>query len=1346
MGNNWFEKSRGNHGSIFAAVLLVLLFGIYLSSLPVSQQSSFTLLSEEQSDDAAAAPVVAEIIPEPAPVVSEPEPVPEAPAEPLPEIPPAATPVPPATTPAPEPPIEESSELAVTPTTAPTATPVPPATITPAPEPPVEPSESEPVATPTTAPTATPVPPVTTPVPEPTATPAPSPEVCPTPYCVANAMPSNGSGNFTTQFCASFYNSNVSSAILKCGEGAAENSVEANEAGAFCIPCFFEGVVDQVTELLYAESSGASCNAAIQLEPMTVNETEEDSAISESTGATPAPVPSGSVTPAPEPCATPVVCPTPTSSPEACPTPFCVANALPSNGSGNFTTQFCASFYNSNVSSATLACRAGATGTVVEANEEGQFCVPCFFEGVMDWVTELLYAESTETSCNATVQLEPIEVVNETEAMNETASVPTISNIVVSAAAYSANISWTTDLDSSTRLTYGTDQNALDREYSDFTLVVSHFVALENLTNSTSYYYIVSSCVADNCSSQVGSFETLNETANVSMEEAILRHLNKIPAGKSVRFKAAKIKRGSSEQAVQNALQKVAERKAAKGKPFKAAAPVAPEAEEQPSEDAEVMEAVLESNAIDVSAEFEGGSIELTGVNASQITEVQALSSPEGGPLSAMFYLNGETEIESATITFEKPDGVAYDVVFQCSDEDWTGAGCANWVRTDIPLQQDGSRAWFIVDHFTAYAVGADANLTSWDETDSGMPYGDKTKAVGDQVMFFANYSYSNNSPITGANCTIWFNDTLYSNMAYNSSGFYNYSRSFASNGVFTWNVSCFQGSYAHLNTSDTVLIENATGIYNCSDLNAMRNDLNGSYMLRDNVDCDVAPFNVGSGFEPIGNAEVQFNGTFDGNGFNITGLFISRGGTYSIGLFGQTSSYSVIKNVRLVGAAVTGLYYVGALVGRVFGVVNNSFVAGTVSGSGHVGGLAGDNFGSIYNSNSSANVAYSIGGNAYSGGLFGDGDGSVVDSHATGSVSGNGQYVGGLAGRAYGNISRSYATGSVSGNDQVGGLIGFLAETAVSRSYSSGNVSGATRIGGFIGYTNAGSISNSYANGSVSASGVSSGGFIGQDNSGVVSNCYSKGLVTSSGGNVGGFIGWNNGNTISNSFFDANTSGQSNACGVSDCNSFAVPTSTADMKTAVVFADAGWTDAWFVNNTVDYPRLSWQSGVSIPSFASSSYAGTIISTGVGAQSGGAAFKLYGKRSTLTNSSLANVTFLSNFNLTSNKSLDGNVNLSNNYAFINSTALPELNASANISFTGLAFTPMRILFRDSASGSFEYCSAPRCNILSSGAGFVVFNVSQFSEYTASDSTNISACQDLTVEGMTYSLNQSVSSA
>ena len=235
-------------------------------------------------------------------------------------------------------------------------------------------------------------------------------------------------------------------------------------------------------------------------------------------------------------------------------------------------------------------------------------------------------------------------------------------------------------------------------------------------------------------------------------------------------------------------------------------------------------------------------------------------------------------------------------------------------------------------------------------------------------------------------------------------------------------------------------------------------------------ADADDTYWNDGAGWRPIGALSAGFAAVFEGNGRSINNLFIDRTAATNVGLFGVVAEGSEIRNVALAGVCVTGEQYVGGLAGRLEdATVSGASVAGAVAGShGRIGGLAGYGQNSVIeNSRSSANVtAMGPDSRRAVGGLVGelqvlgqaDGVKSVVRrSYATGRVSSNLKRVGGLVGNLYWEtipsalVVASYATGAVSGGSDVGGLIG-RSNGEVRASYATGAVSGDSNVGGLIG------------------------------------------------------------------------------------------------------------------------------------------------------------------------------------------------------------------------------------------------------------------------------------------------------
>lgn len=93
-------------------------------------------------------------------------------------------------------------------------------------------------------------------------------------------------------------------------------------------------------------------------------------------------------------------------------------------------------------------------------------------------------------------------------------------------------------------------------------------------------------------------------------------------------------------------------------------------------------------------------------------------------------------------------------------------------------------------------------------------------------------------------------------------------------------------------------------------ELDAVRNDLDGNYMLANDI--DMSKFYT---FEPIGNeTDGAFTGTFDGNGYSIKNLVLNYETYKYVGLFGYLDGS--VTNVRLDNADVVGGRYVGGIAG----------------------------------------------------------------------------------------------------------------------------------------------------------------------------------------------------------------------------------------------------------------------------------------------------------------------------------------------------------------------------------------------------------------------------------------------
>jgi hypothetical protein len=218
-----------------------------------------------------------------------------------------------------------------------------------------------------------------------------------------------------------------------------------------------------------------------------------------------------------------------------------------------------------------------------------------------------------------------------------------------------------------------------------------------------------------------------------------------------------------------------------------------------------------------------------------------------------------------------------------------------------------------------------------------------------------------------------------------------------------------------------------------------------------------------------IGNQVHTFQGTCDGDGKVISGIYIDKSSDDQ-GLFGRIGSNGTIKNLKVTASYIKAGNYVGGLVGRNDGIIDSSFFIGNIFGGWSVGGLASSNYGTISNSYAAGNVSAMGSGSSF-GGLVGWNNGSISNSYAAVnvlSVVGYPWSAGGLVGfnTGTGTVNNCYAMGNVFGTNNVGGLIGNNDGGAINNSYAIGSVSGNENVGGLVGNNGSGAILlNSYYN-----------------------------------------------------------------------------------------------------------------------------------------------------------------------------------------------------------------------------------------------------------------------------------------
>ena len=203
-----------------------------------------------------------------------------------------------------------------------------------------------------------------------------------------------------------------------------------------------------------------------------------------------------------------------------------------------------------------------------------------------------------------------------------------------------------------------------------------------------------------------------------------------------------------------------------------------------------------------------------------------------------------------------------------------------------------------------------------------------------------------------------------------------------------------------------------------------------------------------GLNWNPIGDANHPFAGTFDGSDSVIYNLTIDRPTEDCIGLFAQLSPNGQVNNLLLEGRSmVRGRNNVGCIVGKNNGgVLTNCSNKTNVSGNLYVGGITG----------------YSVGG----------------------------------------EVSSVSNMGNVTATMQSGGIAGCTENATVRNVYNRGNVTARQSIAGsLLGALNGGSTINAYGTGIVTAP-ASVGGGYGSINSATMTNCYYlSGSCSQSGG-----------------------------------------------------------------------------------------------------------------------------------------------------------------------------------------------------------------------------------------------------
>ena len=287
-----------------------------------------------------------------------------------------------------------------------------------------------------------------------------------------------------------------------------------------------------------------------------------------------------------------------------------------------------------------------------------------------------------------------------------------------------------------------------------------------------------------------------------------------------------------------------------------------------------------------------------------------------------------------------------------------------------------------------------------------------------------------------------------------------------------------------------------ATTITTCLGLRDMADDLDGDYVLGNDIDCSGI-----ADWEPLG----TFTGKLDGAGFEIQHLTI-------LGFVNGNAFFGGLQDAKIYNLSFTDVNVQTNFIGGVIAPVSENTKLVNV----HVEGFVAS--GALL---------------SYTGSLIGEINSSqIYYSSADVTISGY-RFLGGLVGSSNNNstISNSWTTGTMSVNfltdpSVAGGLVGMNTNSIITNSYSTMDISSATgQVGGLVGLNRYdSSIATSYATGLIDVpAGADLGGLVGIiDETPIVTDSYWDTESTTLGVSVGGtgqttaqmkdeatFVGW---------------------------------------------------------------------------------------------------------------------------------------------------------------------------------------------------------------------------------------------
>ena len=274
--------------------------------------------------------------------------------------------------------------------------------------------------------------------------------------------------------------------------------------------------------------------------------------------------------------------------------------------------------------------------------------------------------------------------------------------------------------------------------------------------------------------------------------------------------------------------------------------------------------------------------------------------------------------------------------------------------------------------------------------------------------------------------------------------------------------------------------------------LHNSRDKLDGYHMLMNDI--DLSSRNDGLWVPIGGNDEDAFTGIFDGQGFTVSNLYITRNGYKYNGLFGVVAKTALVMDVSLLNTRIVISHpsgtervarYGGGICGHNSGTIEKCYNSGGLISSPVAGGITGANGGggTIVDSINKGQIIATPAADdwLYAGGISGINTSSIAFCYNTAQVWASSMndfaVAGGISGANSGQITDSYNTGSISASSSaydaysnymygVGPLLG---NSGVPMVYSLSNSGRFANAGGICGY-NYKQITNTYNTGNVEA------------------------------------------------------------------------------------------------------------------------------------------------------------------------------------------------------------------------------------------------------------------------------------